>query len=84
MTSSNQPPDRPPGGKPQPRFTTGQVVGAVLLVLALIFIFENTKRVSVRLVIPEVRLPLFVALLIAALCGSGITLLLQYQRRRRK
>lgn len=78
-----QPPPQPPpqqhGWRPTPR----QVVGIVLLVLALIFIFENTKTVKVRLIIPEVKLPLWVALLIAAVLGSLVTLLIQWRRRRK-
>ena len=77
-----QPPYQPPqhhGWRPTPR----QVVGIVLLVLALIFIFGNTKTVKVRLIVPDVKLPLFVALLIAAVLGSLVTLLIQWQRRRK-
>jgi uncharacterized integral membrane protein len=55
----------------------------VLLVLVLVFIFENTKKVNVRLIGPEVHAPLFVALLIAALLGALGTLLIQWRRGRR-
>ena len=77
-TGSSPPP--PPAGRRRPR--PGQVAGAALLVLALVFVFENTKNVKVRLIAPEVRAPLFVALLIAALCGAATVLLLQWRGRR--
>lgn len=88
MTSQNPPSAPPPHGptppSQRPRFTAGQAAGAVLLVLALVFIFENTKSVKVRLIIPEVKAPLFVALLLAAVLGSLATLLFQWRRRSRK
>lgn len=46
----------------------------VLTVLALVFIFENTRSTEIRLLIPEVTMPLWLALLgtgvIGALCGA--------------
>jgi uncharacterized integral membrane protein len=56
----------------------------VFLVLALIFIFENTRTVGVRFIIPEVRLPLYFALLLAAALGGAAALLLQTRLRRRR
>jgi len=46
------------------------VVGAVLVVLLVVFIFENTTRTDVRFIIPVVTAPLWVALLGAALIGA--------------
>ena len=58
-----------------------RVAVAVLAVLALIFIFENTRSTKIRLLIPEVTMPLWMALLatavIGALCGA------YFMRRRR-
>jgi uncharacterized integral membrane protein len=52
---------------------TRVAVGALGL-LALIFIFENTRTTEIRLLIPEVTMPLWMALLatgiIGALCGA--------------
>jgi uncharacterized integral membrane protein len=76
---SKQPP-RQQGWRPSAR----QVAGVILLVLALVFIFENTKSVKVRLIVPEVKAPLFVALLIAAVLGGLVTLLIQWRVRRGK
>lgn len=42
--------------------------------LGLVFIFENTHHTKIRLIIPEITMPLWVALLatavIGALCGA--------------
>jgi uncharacterized integral membrane protein len=54
--------------------TPARVVVLLLAVLALIFIFENTRATKIRLLIPEVTMPLWMALLatavIGALCGA--------------
>ncbi|MFI6282551.1 DUF1049 domain-containing protein [Streptomyces sp. NPDC050988] len=54
--------------------TPGRVSVIALAVLALIFIFENTRATKIRLLIPEVTMPLWMALLgttvIGALCGA--------------
>ncbi|MEU0644070.1 DUF1049 domain-containing protein [Streptomyces umbrinus] len=59
------------GGK---LMTPGRVSVIALAVLALIFIFENTRATKIRLLIPEVTMPLWMALLgttvIGALCGA--------------
>ena len=48
-----------------PRLVAGGALGLVLVV----FIFENTKRTSIRFLIPTVRTPLSVALLLAVILG---------------
>jgi uncharacterized integral membrane protein len=85
MSGQHPPPTPPPHGPPakRPRLTAGQIAGLLVLVLALVFIFENTKSVKVRLIVPEVKAPLFVALLIAAVLGGLVTLLIQWRRRRK-
>lgn len=54
--------------------TPGRIVVLVVAVLTLVFIFENTHHTKIRLLIPEVTMPLWVALLgtglIGALCGA--------------
>ncbi|MDQ0597818.1 putative integral membrane protein [Streptomyces canus] len=54
--------------------TPARAVVLLLAVLALIFIFENTRATRIRLLIPEVTMPLWMALLatgvIGALCGA--------------
>jgi Lipopolysaccharide assembly protein A domain len=87
--SGQHPPQVPPRGgepprQPGPRLTPRQIAGIVFLVLALIFIFENTRSVKVRFIVPEVKLPLYFALLVAAVLGVLATLLIQWRRRSRK
>ncbi|MFE0132143.1 DUF1049 domain-containing protein [Streptomyces sp. NPDC059037] len=69
------------GGGIRGAMTPGRVAVLALAVLGLVFIFENTRHTKIRLLIPEVTMPLWVALLvtglIGALCGA-------YFMRRRK
>ncbi len=47
-----------------------RIIGfALIAAISLIFIFENTAQTTVRLLIPEVTMPLWAALLIAWLLG---------------
>lgn len=62
--------------------SVGQILGGLLFVLVIIFIIENSRQVKIRLIIPEVKAPLYVAILIAAVLGSVITWLLRYRRHR--
>ncbi|WP_447041304.1 hypothetical protein [Streptomyces sp. DSM 118878] len=54
--------------------TPGRVIVAVIAVLTLVFIFENTRSTKIRLLVPEVTMPLWTALLatglLGALCGA--------------
>ncbi|MBC9713361.1 hypothetical protein H9Y04_12350 [Streptomyces sp. TRM66268-LWL] len=69
------------GGKAKGLMTPGRLTVAAIGILGLIFIFENTRNTKIRLLIPEVTMPLWMALLgtglIGALCGA-------YLIRRRK
>lgn len=49
--------------------TPGRTVVLVLAVLALVFVFENTEDVRIRLLVPEVTMPLWLALLIPYVVG---------------
>ncbi len=55
---------------------------AVITAIALIFIFENRASTEIRLLIPEVTMPLWVALLIA--WGLGVLACVFGLRRRNK
>jgi uncharacterized integral membrane protein len=47
-----------------------RIIGfAAIAALALIFIFQNTATVRIRLLVPEVTMPLWGALLIAWILG---------------
>ncbi|WP_133913866.1 lipopolysaccharide assembly protein LapA domain-containing protein [Streptomyces sp. NBC_00582] len=50
--------------------TPGRITMLVLAVLTLVFIFENTQETKIRLLIPEVTMPLWAALLATALIGA--------------
>ncbi|WP_327288087.1 LapA family protein [Streptomyces sp. NBC_01198] len=75
--------DKATGRGARERMTPGRVVVLVLGLLGLVFVFENTKDVRIRLLIPEVTMPLWLALLITLvigwLCGRFLRL---FQRRR--
>ncbi|MCX3063353.1 LapA family protein [Streptomyces beihaiensis] len=55
-------------------FTPGRIAMILLAVLVLVFVFENTREVKIRLLIPEVTMPLYLALggvaVIGAACGA--------------
>ncbi|MDT0345971.1 LapA family protein [Streptomyces litchfieldiae] len=51
-------------------WTPGRVALAALGVLTLIFIFGNTRRTEIRLLIPEVAMPLWLALFATAVIGG--------------
>ncbi|MCZ4119198.1 LapA family protein [Streptomyces sp. H39-S7] len=50
--------------------TPTRIAVAALAVLGLVFIFENTRQVRIRLIIPEVTMPLWLALLGVAVIGG--------------
>ncbi|POX46590.1 LapA family protein [Streptomyces sp. Ru72] len=64
------------GGTDQGRqgLTPRRVAVLVLAALVLVFVFENTQRTRIRLFVPLVTMPLWLALLgtgvIGALCGA--------------
>ena len=47
--------------------TTGRVTLGVLVILAIVFVVQNTRQTKIRLLIPEVSVPLWMALL-----GMGV------------
>ena len=57
------------GGRAGGLVTPGRVAVLILGVLALVFIFENTRHVKIRLLIPEVTMPLYLALLAVFVVG---------------
>ncbi|MBW1600124.1 LapA family protein [Streptomyces sp. JJ38] len=77
---SGQQPRTPLRSRPAVRRLIGF---AVITAIALVFIFENTTSVEIRLLIPEVTMPLWGALLIAWALGIlGGMFMLRYRRRR--
>ena len=74
-----------PAGQPASKkrsFSIGQFLAAILFVLMVIFIVENTDNVKIRIIAgPKVNAPVFVALLIAAVAGALISELLRLRRK---
>ncbi|MFC4030974.1 LapA family protein [Streptomyces polygonati] len=64
--------------------TPTRIAALVLIALAAIFIFENTRMVRIRLIIPEVTMRLWAALLIAFGIGLLTGLCLRFSARRRR
>ncbi|MFG2616127.1 DUF1049 domain-containing protein [Streptomyces sp. NPDC048507] len=61
--------------------TPGRVGILALVALTLVFIFENTQSTEIRLLIPKVTMPLYLALLAAALLGGVCGAYLSRRRR---
>ncbi|MFJ9824061.1 lipopolysaccharide assembly protein LapA domain-containing protein [Streptomyces sp. NPDC101160] len=62
--------------------TPGRITMAAVAVLTLVLIFENTRQVRVRLLIPEVSMPLYLALLATTLLGALCGFYLAARRRK--
>ena len=79
-----QPPPAQQPAKEKSGIAVKQVIGAILLLVAIVFILENTRKVKMRLIIPEVTVSLAVALVIAVLLGGLGVLLLQRRHRHKR
>jgi uncharacterized integral membrane protein len=86
---------RAPSGQPPGRTRTssaykGLMAGAVVLILLLVFILENTQRTKISFVGISGHMPLGVALLLAAVAGAlivgivGAARILQLRHRLRR
>jgi uncharacterized integral membrane protein len=65
-----------------PRQVHPRLIGAlVLVVIILIFIFENTRKTKIRFLVPEVTAPLWVALIAASAVGAAAGVLVARRRR---
>ncbi|MFF0273791.1 MULTISPECIES: lipopolysaccharide assembly protein LapA domain-containing protein [unclassified Streptomyces] len=51
--------------------TPGRIAMAALAVVTLVFIFQNTREVKIRILVPEVTMPLYLALLATAVVGAA-------------
>jgi len=85
VPSHNLPAGSPPA-PPQPKSGMGfaQILGIIVLILVMVFLLENTRTVTLRLIGPEVKAPLYVAILIAAVLGALAAALLRFRRKHRK
>lgn len=63
--------------------SAGQIGAVIALVVGLVFVFENTRKVPIRFLVPEVTAPLWLALLITFLLGGvGGYLVSRHYRRK--
>lgn len=74
--------DKAAGRGLRDRMTPGRTVVLVLGALALVFVFENTRDVRIRLLVPEVTMPLWLALLATFVVGWLCGRFLRGSRRR--
>ena len=68
---------------PKRRFalTAKQVAGLVLVTLAVVFAAENTGRTKIRFIAPEVKVALWLALLVPLVLGFAAGALFVHRRR---
>lgn len=70
------------GGKRQ---VSPTLIGFIVIaILAVIFVVENGDKVDVRLIIPKVEMPVWVAIAIALVVGAVLDRLFQAWWRRRR
>jgi len=71
-------PDRGLRSKIKPK----HVAAAIVLVLLVIFMVGNLRRVPIRFIGPQVHAPLILALLVSAALGALLVLVVQRVRKR--
>jgi uncharacterized integral membrane protein len=74
--------DPPPRTPDRPAFVARHLLALIVLVAAVVFIIENTRRVRIRALGPEVTAPLWLVLLITLVAGMLVLALIQRRRRR--
>lgn len=71
------------GGEPERfRFSPKQVLGAVLALIVLVLVLQNTQTVRVDLLVWNVEWPLWVILVAMLVIGALIGMLLRWRARR--
>ncbi len=73
--------ENPPSRAERPSFLRRHLLALVLLVAAAVFMAENTRRVRIRVLGPQVTAPLW-PVLAATLVAGGLVLMLLRRRRR--
>jgi uncharacterized integral membrane protein len=81
QSDPSAPPDEKHGS--HRAISVGQILAGLLFVVVIIFVAENTRKVKVRLIVPEVTTNLFVPILIAAVLGALIAALMRFRRQSR-
>jgi uncharacterized integral membrane protein len=83
MTTPGEPPvPHEPKSGLRSKIKPKHIGAAVVLVLIVIFMIENLRRVPIRFIGPEVHAPLILALLVSAILGGLAVLAIQRLRRR--
>ncbi|GAB3125715.1 hypothetical protein GCM10027160_48690 [Streptomyces calidiresistens] len=75
--------DRRPPGRVRAFLTPGRIVALLVTAATLVFVFQNTRQTRIRLLVPEVVMPLWVALLGTLLIGLLVGGYLGYRHGRR-
>jgi len=60
------------------------VVAAIVAIVALVFVFENRLVTEIRVIVPVVTMPLWLALLISLVLGFLVGLALNGRRGKRR
>jgi putative membrane protein len=61
--------------------TPKQVLGLILVALAVVFAVENTRKTKIRFIVPHFTTPLWLALLVPLLLGFAAGALFVHRRR---
>ena len=72
----------PAKGSLRSRIKPKHVAAFVVIVLFVVFMVENMRKVPIRFIGPQVHAPLILALLVSAVLGALVVLLVQRLRRR--
>jgi uncharacterized integral membrane protein len=75
-------PREPAKGGLRSRIKPKHVLAFVVVVLFVVFMVENLRKVKIRFIGPEVHAPLILALLVSAVLGALVVLAIQRLRRR--
>ena len=72
-----------PPPKQRWRPSAGQIGAVIALIVGLVFVFQNNRKVPIRFIVPEVTAPLWLALLITFVLGGLIGFLFARHRARK-
>lgn len=81
---SDRPTHDEPGGRNGFELNSKVLVGGLLVILALVFIFSNQDTAQVQFLVIEFTWPLWLLMTLMVLLGVAIGLLLGYLRQRRR
>lgn len=70
-----------PANRDRP-FSPKQIAAAIVGILVVVFMAENTRDATVRLLFPEVTVPLFLVIVISVALGALGTFLLMWRKQR--